>query len=129
MVAVEMGSKFLLCYDEYGLYVDKQGEPDPDTKIKWEAVADHVTIHSPYILLFNSHFIEVREIRSGKLVQKIEKNGIRCIWDGREANGSQPQQARVYAVVDVKDGNRTGHEVIELVPWSLRSLFDLWNID
>ncbi|ESK84805.1 signal transducer [Moniliophthora roreri MCA 2997] len=114
-VDLEMGDKFLLCYDGCGLYTDKNGNPDPDTKIKWEAIAERVALHSPYVLLFNSDFIEAREIQSGKLVQKIEENGIRCLWDGREADGSQPQQARVHAV-DVKDGNRTRHEIIEIVP-------------
>jgi len=51
--------------------------------IEWEGTAERVAIHWPYIVLFNSHFIEVRHVEAGLLTQIIPGNGIRCIWDDR----------------------------------------------
>jgi hypothetical protein len=77
-------NEFLLCYDEFGIYVNKHGAPSRNTgTIEWEGTAERVAIHWPYILLFDSRFIEVRHVSSGLLAQIIPGNEIRCIWDGR----------------------------------------------
>ncbi|KAN0135316.1 CNH domain containing protein [Lactarius tabidus] len=82
-------NKFLLCYDEFGLYVNQHGNPsltkDP---IEWEGKAEQVAWHPPYVLIFDSRFIEVRHIETGRLCQIIPGNDLRCIWDGR--GGSAP---------------------------------------
>ncbi|KAF8972796.1 Dbl homology domain-containing protein [Flammula alnicola] len=73
--------EFLLCYDEIGLFVDKQGHPSRKTgTIEWEGTAERVALHSPYVLLFDTRFIEVRHLETGRL-----RN--RCIWDGRSLDG------------------------------------------
>ncbi|KAG1874382.1 CNH domain-containing protein [Suillus subluteus] len=77
-------NEFLLCYDEFGIYVNKHGAPSRNTgTIEWEGTAERVAIHWPYILLFDSRFIEIRHVSSGLLAQIIPGNEIRCIWDGR----------------------------------------------
>ncbi|KAG1747883.1 CNH domain-containing protein [Suillus paluster] len=77
-------NEFLLCYDEFGIYVNKHGAPSRNTgTIEWEGTAERVAMHWPYILLFDSRFIEVRHISTGLLAQIIPGNEIRCIWDGR----------------------------------------------
>ncbi|KIK80164.1 hypothetical protein PAXRUDRAFT_159376 [Paxillus rubicundulus Ve08.2h10] len=77
-------NEFLLCYDEFGIYVSKHGGPSRSSgTIEWEGTAERVAMHWPYILLFDSRFIEVRHVRSGLLAQIIPGNEIRCIWDGR----------------------------------------------
>ncbi|KAH7890998.1 CNH domain-containing protein [Phlebopus sp. FC_14] len=77
-------SEFLLCYDEFGLYVNKHGAPSRSTgTIEWEGTAERVAMHWPYILLFDSRFVEVRHVSTGLLAQIIPGNEIRCIWDGR----------------------------------------------
>lgn len=77
-------NEFLLCYDEFGIYVNKHGAPSRTTgTIEWEGTAERVAIHWPYILLFDSRFIEVRHVSTGLLAQIISGNEIRCIWDGR----------------------------------------------
>lgn len=97
-----IGEEFLLCYDgmlvwykydlfrmltsfiEFGLYVDKHGEPSRSlSTIEWEGTAEQVAIHPPYVLLFDSRFIEVRHISTGRLAQIIPGNDIHCLWDGR----------------------------------------------
>jgi len=79
-----IGEEFLLCYDEFGLYVDKHGEPSRAlSTIEWEGTAEQVALHPPYVLLFDSRFIEIRHISTGRLAQIIPGNDIHCLWDGR----------------------------------------------
>ncbi|KAG9313170.1 hypothetical protein JVU11DRAFT_6624 [Chiua virens] len=82
-------NEFLLCYDEFGIYVNKHGAPSrPTGTIEWEGTAERVAMHWPYILLFDSRFIEVRHVSTGLLAQIIPGNEIRCIWDGRGTSGT-----------------------------------------
>jgi hypothetical protein len=96
--------EYLLCYDsknrsrgslnsyahhflkkEFGFYVNNTGEPNlTKGTIEWEGTAEHVAWHPPYVLVFNSRFIEVRHIGAGRLCQTIRGNDIRCTsqWDG-----------------------------------------------
>ncbi|KAJ3764570.1 CNH domain-containing protein [Lentinula raphanica] len=80
--------EFLLCYTEFGLYVNKHGDPSRQTgSIEWEGTAERVALHPPYILLFDSRFIEVRHVQTGRLAQIIMGNDVRCLWDGRGGGG------------------------------------------
>ncbi|KAI0831970.1 Dbl domain-containing protein [Trametes gibbosa] len=80
--------EFLLCYDEFGLYVDRHGDPSRSIgTIEWEGTAEHVAWHPPYVLLFDSRFIEIRHVETGRLAQIIPGNDVRCIWDGRGLTG------------------------------------------
>ncbi|KAH8833423.1 CNH domain-containing protein [Flagelloscypha sp. PMI_526] len=79
--------EFLLCYDEFGVYVDQHGYPSRATcgyrVIEWEGRAERAAKHSSFILLFDTHFIEIRSLKTGKLVQIIPGTEVRCTWDGR----------------------------------------------
>jgi hypothetical protein len=148
-------NEFLLCYDgkvaqlrspsatlpylsEFGLYVNRHGDPSR-TKgtIEWEGTAEHVAWHPPYILIFDSRFIEVRHVETGRLCQVIPGNDLRCIWDGRGAsmptvapgpNGTweeaPSQEARVHGVMRADDALqqlRSGppgvvQHIFELIP-------------
>lgn len=107
---------FLLCFEEFGLYVNKKGHPsNPSTgTIEWEGKVERVAIHAPYILLFDRQFIEVRHIKTGRLAQIIPGNEIRCIWNGLgvdydaiiSPSGEDEQfvsEPRVYAVMNVEE--------------------------
>jgi RHO1 GDP-GTP exchange protein 1/2 len=95
---------------------------DPKCTIEWEGTAEHVACHPPYVLIFDSHFIEVRHIETGRLCQIIPGSDLRCIWDGR--GGSVPpiapgpngtweeapsQEARVHGVMRADDLAQQGH--------------------
>ncbi|KAJ7173704.1 CNH domain-containing protein [Mycena filopes] len=130
------GDGFLLCYNEFGVYVDKHGEPRRgNTTIEWEGNAERVALHAPYILLFDSRFIEIRNIETGRLAQIIPGNDIRCLWDGRGVGSSivatpaadgEPtvQDAQVHAVMNGVDQTQPGsrpsravaQHVFELIP-------------
>jgi hypothetical protein len=111
-----IAEEFLLCYDEFGLYVDKHGEPSRASgTIEWEGTADHVALHPPYILLFDSRFIEIRDVSTGRLVQIIPGNDIHCLWDGRGLSTNivttgpdtwqdgMSQEARVHVVMNAPE--------------------------
>jgi len=118
---------------EFGIYVDKHGEPSRRIgTIEWEGTAERVAWHAPYILLFDSRFIEIRHVETGRLVQIISGNDMRCIWDGRGTNNPQAtsegamdevvsQEPRVHGVMNmevVQPGRRpaTTQHVFELIP-------------
>jgi len=124
----------LTLFTEFGLYVDKHGDPSRHTAtVEWEGTAERVAWHPPYVLLFDNTFIEIRHVETGRLVQIISGNDIRCIWDGRGTNQSQAifegslnkvvsQEPRVHGVmnVDVPQPGRRGfvttQHVFELIP-------------
>lgn len=126
--------QFLLCYDEFGIHVDKHGDPiRPGVIIEWEGTAERVACHPPYVLLFDSRFIEVRYIDTGRLAQIIPGNDVRCIWDGRGVSNAatqkptltdprEQQEAKVHAVmmntenVPMNRNKAIAQVVFELVP-------------
>lgn len=126
-------------FSEFGLFVDKHGDPNRTTStVEWEGTAERVALHAPYVLLFDSRFIEVRRLETGRLVQIIPGSDIRCIWDGRGVNLHIPptvpptggsfndedmvQDAQVHAVMTSTDSNGRGmsrpmaQHVFELLP-------------
>jgi RHO1 GDP-GTP exchange protein 1/2 len=122
---------------EFGLYVDKHGDPSRRIgTVEWEGTAERVAWHPPYVLLFDSRFIEIRHVETGRLVQIISGNDMRCIWDGRGTSTTNPtipttdggweegvsQEPRVHGVMNIESvgpsrpkGTLTQH-VFELIP-------------
>ncbi|KAJ6458147.1 Dbl-like domain-containing protein [Mycena vitilis] len=103
--------EFLLCYNEFGLYVNKHGDPSPNRPlgtVEWEGTAERVAFHAP-------RFIEVRDVETGRLAQIIPGNDMHCIWDGRGQAGNSNEQnladhrngvlqeARVHGVMNAPD--------------------------
>ncbi|TCD64248.1 hypothetical protein EIP91_004317 [Steccherinum ochraceum] len=121
--------EFLLCYNEFGLYVDRHGEPSRSAQvIEWEGTAVHAAWHFPYVLLFNALFIEIRHIETGHLAQIIPGNDIRCICDGRGSRLRSPttpgdsQELRVQGVMNAPNASairtmgNVAQNVFELFP-------------
>ncbi|TRM58720.1 CNH domain-containing protein [Schizophyllum amplum] len=129
--------EFLLCYDEFGLHVNKHGQPSRTaTSIEWEGTAERVAFHPPYILLFDTRFIEIRHVQTGLLAQVIPGNDVHCIWDGRGLNASHypmpadgsdnmVQEARVHGVMKapepppqagVRPTRAVAQHVFEMIP-------------
>jgi RHO1 GDP-GTP exchange protein 1/2 len=107
--------------------VDKYGDPSrPSGTIEWEGTAERVALHYPYVLLFDSRFIEIRHIATGRLVQIIPGNYIRCVWDGRGPNSNDPfaspgfdtpsQEAHIHAFMNEPDLDSGTQFVFELIP-------------
>ena len=62
--------------------------------IEWEGTAERVAWHPPYVLVFDSRFIEVRTVETGRLCQIIQGEDIRSIWDGRGTSQPPPSFPR-----------------------------------
>lgn len=127
-------------FTEFGLYVDKHGDPSRSAgTIEWEGTAERVALHSPYVLIFDSRFIEIRHIETGRLAQIIPGNDVRCIWDGRgvgtnftatpaREGENAAQEAQIHAVMNSGEpqpqGSASGsrplrvvaQNVVELLP-------------
>ncbi|KAG2210516.1 hypothetical protein INT47_002458 [Mucor saturninus] len=70
----------LLCYNEIAFYIDKKGRRvRSEWVIHWEGHPTAFAFQYPYILAFDSSFIEIRHINSGDLTQVIPGNNIRCL--------------------------------------------------
>jgi hypothetical protein len=94
----------------------------------WEGTAQHAAHHPPFVLLFDSEFIEIRHVETGRLVQiMLRDRAPRCIWDGRAATldsdddrqdaDDRNQEARVHAVVYIpREEGGVVRQFIELVP-------------
>ncbi|KAG6879934.1 hypothetical protein C0992_009290 [Termitomyces sp. T32_za158] len=126
-------NEFLLCYDEFGLYVDKHGVPNRQNgTVEWEGTAERVAFHAPYFMIFDTRFIEIRDLATGRLVQIIPGNDLRCIWDGRGVSSSVTatppgdhiiQEAQVHAVMNAETSptgasrsKAVAQRVVELIP-------------
>jgi len=85
---------------EFGVYVNRFGVPLLDRGIvEWECQAERVSYRYPYVLLFCSAFVEIRNLITGRLVQIFRPDAatrlgdiggdedapqtLRCLWDGR----------------------------------------------
>lgn len=76
---------FLLCYDKFGVYVDRHGILLNDrVAVEWEGVAERVSYQHPYVLLFSANFVEVRHAVTGRLEQIARGNSVRCVWEGND---------------------------------------------
>ncbi|KAI9469053.1 MAG: CNH domain-containing protein [Benjaminiella poitrasii] len=92
----------LLCYNEIAFYIDKKGRRiRPDWLINWEGQPTAFAYRHPYVLAFDSSFIEVRHVNTGDLTQIIIGNNIRCLR-------SDPPEA-IYFVMN---NRQTGNEIV-----------------
>lgn len=122
-----------MLHTEFGMYVDRHGDPSRRMgTVEWEGWAERAAWHPPYILLFNSQFIEVRHVQTGHLVQIISGNDIRCTWDGRGTSQSQAisegswvevnsPELRIHAVMNLDSSQperrgATAQHLFELIP-------------
>lgn len=73
------GSDLLLCYDDFGVYVNTSGEI-LGRPIDWTlAKVSNVAFAAPYLFLFAENHIEVRLIESGRKLETIDGTGFRLV--------------------------------------------------
>ncbi|KAI8980840.1 hypothetical protein BDB01DRAFT_836509 [Pilobolus umbonatus] len=86
LFAVSNGN-YLMCYDDYAFFIDKKGKrSDLSFLIKWEGQPTAFVYHYPYIIAFQHHFIEIRSIEDGHLVQVIQAQDVQCIQNSLKSN-------------------------------------------
>ncbi|KAK4689351.1 RHO1 GDP-GTP exchange protein 1/2, partial [Tremellales sp. Uapishka_1] len=72
---------FLLCYDEFAFYVNKNGwRARPKWAIIWEGAPTAFALQYPYVIAFEPTFVEVHHVETGHLVQIIPGNNISCLF-------------------------------------------------
>ncbi|TPX37144.1 hypothetical protein SmJEL517_g01035 [Synchytrium microbalum] len=72
--------EFLLCYDEFGFYVDRLGRRSrPDVLVNWTGCPTSFAYSAPYLLAFDPSFIEVRNALTGQLQQIIPATSLRSL--------------------------------------------------
>lgn len=85
---------FLLCYDAFACYVDRAGEPIRlDNIVEWEGTPQTVAFDSPYILAFDSRFVEIREASTGRLVQIVRGHDMRYVSASTVVEGSGAERS------------------------------------
>ncbi|KAK0548821.1 RHO1 GDP-GTP exchange protein 2 [Tilletia horrida] len=81
MAIYRIDKDFLLCYDEFAFYVNKNGWRSRNNWIvHWEGYPTSFALHMPYILAFEPKFIEVRHVDTGALHQVITGVNLRCLF-------------------------------------------------
>ncbi|KAI9491084.1 CNH domain-containing protein [Zychaea mexicana] len=79
-------AEYLVCYNEFAFVVDQRGRlKRTSCRIDWESIPDAFALCYPYILAFEPEFIEVRNILTGTLDQRIRGTHIRCTNTGASA--------------------------------------------
>jgi len=88
---------FLLCYDEFAFYVNKNGwRAKSNWLIQWEGHPSSFALHYPFVLAFEPTFVEVRHVDSGALVQIIPGNSLRCLFADSPPSASSTALAGSY---------------------------------
>ncbi|KAF5383621.1 hypothetical protein D9615_003552 [Tricholomella constricta] len=74
-------NEFLLCYDEFAFYVNKNGRRSrKDFMVHWEGNPTGFALHEPYVLAFEPSFVEIRHIETGLMSQVIQGSNLRLLF-------------------------------------------------
>ncbi|WFD01264.1 RHO1 GDP-GTP exchange protein 2 [Malassezia yamatoensis] len=81
MAVYRIEGEFLLCYNEFAFYVNKNGwRSKGNWLIQWEGNPTSFAFHHPYILAFEPNFVEVRHVDTGVLHQVITGQNLHCLF-------------------------------------------------
>ncbi|KAL4061872.1 CNH-domain-containing protein [Scleroderma citrinum] len=81
MAIYRIDNEFLLCYDDFAFYVNKNGwQSRPEFMVHWEGSPTGFALHFPYVLAFEPMFVEVRHVETGLLSQVIQGNNLRLLF-------------------------------------------------
>lgn len=73
--------EFLLCYDEFAFYVNRNGwRARISWIINWEGTPTSFALHEPYVLAFEPTFVEIRHVDTGHLMQIIPGHNLKCLY-------------------------------------------------
>jgi len=114
MAIYRVESDFLLCYDDFAFYVNKNGwrsrqkwaiiwEGNPTSFGKSSAalllVANVSAMQYPFVIAFDPSFVEIRHVETGGLVQVIPGGGISCLFADMPpstVNAPPPPRQQMY---------------------------------
>jgi len=104
--------EFLLCYEECGVYVNKHGHVSRGVIMEFVGKAKSVAIYGPYILVFDSDFVEIRNAENGRLRQVIAGRDCRCIDDAQSGGSAGTRTIKVAMAHPEVEGRQL---VVELL--------------
>jgi hypothetical protein len=91
-------AEFLLCYEECGVYMDRNGEISRSAVLEFAGKAKTAAMHGTYLVLFHSDFIEVYSALTGRLRQVIAGRDVRCLDFGVAATECDAQPTIKFAM-------------------------------
>ncbi|KAL5598940.1 hypothetical protein BROUX41_003741 [Berkeleyomyces rouxiae] len=98
-----LNGEFLLNYSDFSFFVNKHGwRARPDWKIDWEGTPTNFALSPPWILGFESNFIELRNIENG-VVHIVPHKNIRMLHSSSHEILFAYEDERGYDVVDSLD--------------------------
>ncbi|KAL1889830.1 RHO1 GDP-GTP exchange protein 2 [Ceratocystis pirilliformis] len=98
-----LNGEFLLNYSDFSFFVNKHGwRARPDWKIDWEGMPTNFALSPPWILAFESNFIELRNIENG-FVHIVPHKNIRMLHSSSHEILFAYEDERGYDVVDSLD--------------------------
>jgi len=81
MAIYRIDNEFLLCYDEFAFYVNKNGwRSRPNFMVHWEGSPTGFALRFPYVLAFEPTFVEIRHVETGLMSQVIQGNNLRLLF-------------------------------------------------
>ncbi|EFI27376.1 RhoGEF Rgf2 [Coprinopsis cinerea okayama7 len=81
MAIYRIHNDFLLCYDEFAFYVNKNGRRSrKNFLVQWEGQPTGFALHEPYVLAFEPSFVEIRHVETGMLSQVIQGSNLRLLF-------------------------------------------------
>ncbi|KAH7924273.1 CNH-domain-containing protein [Leucogyrophana mollusca] len=85
---------FLVCYDEFAFYVDKNGcRSRQDFMVHWKGSPTGFALRYPFVLAFEPTFVEIRHVETGLVSQVIQGNNLRLLFsDTMHGYGPQLQK-------------------------------------
>jgi len=105
--------ELMVVYDTIGCYITKHGVPTRSAGyVKWETAAQSYAYRGRHILLFSPQFIEIRDVRNGRIIQAIEGVDIRLLHFNASVGNTDPIIVGMKGKKD--DGNGASDRLVEL---------------
>lgn len=102
-------ASFLLCFRKIGVYMDSQGRLT-GRSVEWLSLSvEQVIAYPPFVLVFGSRIIEVRNSSNGRLEQVIPlRKDFNIIWDGRNGGaGGSDAMLRIHLACAMSQSRMT----------------------
>ncbi|KAK2460341.1 hypothetical protein APHAL10511_007730 [Amanita phalloides] len=107
-------NELMIIYDTLGCYITRRGALSRSAGfVKWETQAQSFAYRRNHVLLFSRDFIEVRDVRNGRLLQTIEGVDIRLLYFNRSLENTDP----IVLCMKGKRGDQedVGDKIVELI--------------
>ncbi|KAF8638287.1 hypothetical protein AX17_002307 [Amanita inopinata Kibby_2008] len=106
--------ELMVVYDLLGCFITKHGEPCRSASyVKWESPVKSFAHRGNHVLLFSNRFIEIRDVRNGRLMQVIDGVDIRLLYFNSSVGSNDPIIVGMKGGKDDKDG--ISDRIVELV--------------